>query len=272
MNKTSVKKYQTMLDVVCDDNRARGMFSFYGANRTGRFAGRLIQLQNLPQNHLDSLSDIKEMIKSGDFESILEEYDDVTDVLSQLIRTSFIPKKGKKFIVADFAAIEARVVAWLTGEDWRMEAFKNGEDIYCASASKMFGVPVVKNGENGHLRQKGKISELACGYGGSVGAIKNMGGSVLEQTDEQLQKLVNDWRMASSNIVQFWGDVQSAAEKAILSKNTFELRNIKFEYDSGILFIELPSKRRLSYIRPKAEINEQGNKVITYEGLDDSKK
>ena len=272
VNKTSVKKYETALDVVCDDNRARGMFSFYGANRTGRFAGRLIQLQNLPQNHLDDLAVIKERIKSGEFDSIRSEYDDITDVLSQLIRTSFIPKEGMKFVVADFAAIEARVIAWLAWEQWRMEAFRNGEDIYCASASKMFGVPVVKNGENGHLRQKGKIAELACGYGGSVGAIKAMGGTELKQTDEQLLDLVNDWRKASPNIVRFWSDVGSAAEKAVLSKGSYELGNIKFTYDMGILFIELPSKRRLSYIRPKAELNEQGQKVITYEGVGENKK
>ncbi len=272
LSKSSVKKYDTMLETICDDNRARGMFSFYGANRTGRFAGRHIQLQNLPQNHLDNLAELKELIKTGNFDAIREKYDDVSDVLSQLIRTSLIPSENKKYVVADFSAIEARVVAWVADEHWRMEAFKNGEDIYCASASKMFGVPVEKNGINGHLRQKGKIAELACGYGGSIGAIKNMGGSDLHLSDDELKTLVNDWRKASPNIVKLWSDVQKAAEKAILDKNSIILDKLTFSYEKGILFIKLPSKRRLAYVRPNVCKNNAGNNIITYEGIDSSKK
>lgn len=272
LSKSSVKKYDTMLETICEDNRARGMFSFYGANRTGRFAGRHIQLQNLPQNHLDNLAEIKKLIKTGDFDAIREQYKDVSNILSQLIRTALIPSENKKYIVADFSAIEARVVAWVADEHWRMEAFKNGEDIYCASASKMFGVPVEKNGVNKELRQKGKIAELACGYGGSIGAIKNMGGSDLHLTDDELQVLVNDWRKASPNIVKLWGDVQKAAEKAILDKNSFILDKLIFSYEKGILFIELPSKRRLAYVRAKVGKNESGKNIITYEGIDSNKK
>ena len=207
LSKSSVKKYSAMLNAVCDDNRARGMFSFYGANRTGRFAGRLIQLQNLPQNHLDNLAELKSLIKNGEFNVVKEENEDVPDILSQLIRTAFIPPEGKKFIVADFSAIEARVISWLANETWRIQAFANGDDIYCASASKMFGVPVEKNGINGHLRQKGKIAELACSYGGSIGAIKAMGGTELNLADDELFALVDDWRKSSPNIVKLWGDV-----------------------------------------------------------------
>ncbi|MBO5319578.1 MAG: DNA polymerase [Ruminococcus sp.] len=272
MSKASVKKYDTMLAAICDDNRARGMFSFYGANRTGRFAGRHIQLQNLPQNHLDNLAEIKALVKNGDFGTIRDKYDDVSDVLSQLIRTSFVPSEGKKYIVSDFSAIEARVVAWIADEHWRLEAFKNGEDIYCASASKMFGVPVEKNGINSHLRQKGKVAELACGYGGSIGAIKNMGGTELHLTDDELKALVNDWRKASPNIVKLWDDVQKAAEKAVLDKASVALGKLTFSYEKGILFIELPSKRRLAYIRPKVATNEFGKNIITYEGIDNNKK
>jgi len=271
LSKSSVKKYDTMLATICDDNRARGMFSFYGANRTGRFAGRHIQLQNLPQNHLDNLAEIKELVKNGDFDAIREKYDDVSDILSQLIRTSFIPTEGKKYVVADFSAIEARVVAWIANEHWRLEAFKNGEDIYCASASKMFGVPVEKNGVNGHLRQKGKVAELACGYGGSIGAIKNMGGTELRLTDDELKALVNDWRKASLNIVKLWDDVQKAAEKAVLDKSSVPLDKLTFSYEKGILFIELPSKRRLAYVRPKVGKNEFGKSIITYEGINSNK-
>lgn len=272
LSKSSVKKYNTMLDTICEDNRARGMFSFYGASRTGRFAGRHIQLQNLPQNHLDHLAELKELVKSGDFDTIRKNYADLSDVLSQLIRTSLIPSEGKKYVVADFSAIEARVIAWIAGEHWRMEAFKNGEDIYCASASKMFGVPVEKNGVNGHLRQKGKIAELACGYGGSIGAIKNMGGADLHLTDEELKALVNDWRKASPNIVKLWSDVQKAAEKAVLDKCSVDLGKLTFSYEKGILFIELPSKRRLAYVRPKVAKNDLGNNSITYEGNNSNKK
>lgn len=272
LSKSSVKKYNTMLNTICSDNRARGMFSFYGANRTGRFAGRHIQLQNLPQNHLDNLKELKNQVKYGNFNTLREQYKDVSDVLSQLIRTSFIPPVDEKYIVADFSAIEARVVAWISGEYWRMEAFRNGEDIYCASASKMFGVPVEKNGVNGHLRQKGKIAELACGYGGSVGAIKNMGGSELKLSDDELKALVNDWRKASPNIVKFWKDVQKATEKAILDRSNVTLDRLCFSFKKGILFIELPSKRRLAYVRPKIVKSELGNNIITYEGVDSNKK
>ncbi|MCR4889476.1 MAG: DNA polymerase [Ruminococcus sp.] len=272
LSKSSVSKYNTMLNASCEDSRARGMFSFYGANRTGRFAGRLIQLQNLPQNHLDNLAEVKGLIKNGDFDTVKEAYDNIPDVLSQLIRTAFIPPDGKKFIVADFSAIEARVLSWLADEKWRMEAFANGEDIYCASASKMFGVPVEKNGVNSHLRQKGKIAELACGYGGSIGAIKAMGGTELKLTDDELYSLVNDWRASSPNIVKFWNDVQSVAVKVITDQSSMTFGRLKFSYEIGILFIELPSGRRLAYVRPKVEKDENGKTVITYEGVGDNKK
>lgn len=272
LSRSSVQKYTTMLRVVCADGRARGMFSFYGANRTGRFAGRLIQLQNLPQNHLDDLAELKEQIRTGEFDTIKENYDDVPDVLSQLIRTAFIPPEGKKYVVADFSAIEARVLAWLADEKWRMQAFANGEDIYCASASKMFGVPVEKNGTNGHLRQKGKIAELACGYGGSIGAIKAMGGTELKLSDDDLFKLVDDWRNSSPNIVKFWGDVQRAAEKVITDQCGMTCGKLRFSYESGIFFIELPSRRRLAYVRPKVEKDDNGKNIITYEGIDNSHK
>lgn len=270
LSRSSVQKYTTMLRVVCADGRARGMFSFYGANRTGRFAGRLIQLQNLPQNHLDDLAELKEQIRTGEFDTIKENHDDVPDVLSQLIRTAFIPPEGKKYVVADFSAIEARVLAWLADEKWRMQAFANGEDIYCASASKMFGVPVEKNGTNGHLRQKGKIAELACGYGGSIGAIKAMGSTELKLSDDDLFKLVDDWRSSSPNIVKFWGDVQRAAEKVITDQCGMTCGKLRFSYESGIFFIELPSRRRLAYVRPKVEKDDNGKNIITYEGIDNS--
>lgn len=193
-------------------------------------------------------------------------------MLSQLIRTAFIPPEGKKYIVADFSAIEARVIAWLSDEKWKTQAFANVEDIYYASASKMFGVPVEKNGTNGHLRQKGKIAELACGYGGSIGAIKAMGGTELKLTDDELYSLVDDWRKSSPNIVKFWCDVQSAAEKAIMDRGSITLNRLKFSFEKGILFIELPSKRRLAYVRPKVEKNEDGKRIITYEGVGESRK
>ena len=272
LSKSSVKKYTAMKQTACRDNRARGMFSFYGANRTGRFAGRLIQLQNLPQNHLDDLAELKEQIRTGEFDAIKENYDDVPDVLSQLIRTAFIPPEGKKYVVADFSAIEARVLAWLADEKWRMQAFANGEDIYCASASKMCGVPVEKNGTNGHLRQKGKIAELACGYGGSIGAIKAMGGTELKLSDDDLFKLVDDWRNSSPNIVKFWGDVQRAAEKVITDQCGMTCGKLRFSYESGIFFIELPSRRRLAYVRPKVEKDDNGKNIITYEGIANSHK
>ena len=272
LSKSSVSKYHTMLDASCEDGRARGMFSFYGANRTGRFAGRLIQLQNLPQNHLDNLAEAKGLIMSGDHDAVKERFEDIPDVLSQLIRTAFIPPEGKKFVVADFSAIEARVISWLAGETWRMDAFANGEDIYCACAAKMFGVPVEKNGTNGHLRQKGKIAELACGYGGSIGAIKAMGGTELNLTDDELYSLVEDWRKTSPNIVKLWSDVQSVAVKVITDQSSMTFGRLRFSYEIGILFIELPSGRRLAYVRPKVEKDDNSKTLITYEGVGDNKK
>ena len=271
-SKSSVSKYHTMLGASCEDGRARGMFSFYGANRTGRFAGRLIQLQNLPQNHLNDLAEIKGLIKSDDLNAVKERFEDIPDVLSQLIRTAFIPSEGKKFVVADFSAIEARVISWLAGETWRMDAFANGEDIYCACAAKMFGVPVEKNGVNGHLRQKGKIAELACGYGGSIGAIKAMGGTELNLTDDELYSLVEDWRKTSPNIVKLWSDVQSVAVKVITDQSSMTFGRLKFSNEIGILFIELPSGRRLAYVRPKVEKDDNGKTIISYEGVGDNKK
>ncbi|MGN0605957.1 MAG: DNA polymerase [Oscillospiraceae bacterium] len=271
ISKSSVKKYEAMINSVCSDNRARGMFSFYGASRTGRFSGLLIQLQNLPQNHLSELVTPKELIRAGKYENLRKEYDDVTDVLSQLIRTSFIPQKDKKFIVADFSAIEARVIAWLANEKWRIQAFANGEDIYCASASKMFDVPVEKNGVNGHLRQKGKIAELACGYGGSIGAMKNMGGTELKLSDDELQKLVDDWRAASPNIVKLWNDVGNTAMYTIKNKCKVCDHGLEFSLEGSILFITLPSGRRLSYCKPEISTNRFGGECIVYMGVDSNK-
>ena len=270
LSKSSVKKYTAMKNTACSDNRARGMFSFYGASRTGRWAGRNVQLQNLPQNYLPDLSEARELVKYGSFEDIQMLYDDVPDTLSQLIRTAFIPRQGMKFIVADFSAIEARVIAWLAGEEWRMKAFANGEDIYCASASKMFGVPVVKHGENGQLRQKGKISELACGFGGSVGAMKAMGGSGM--SDAELKQIVTDWRTASPHIVQLWWDVENAAIKAVRDKTETETHGIHFSYESGFLFIKLLSGRRLAYVKPRIGENRFGGDSITYEGIGTGRK
>ena len=269
-SKSSVKKYAAMQTAACSDGRARGMFQFYGANRTGREAGRIIQLQNLPQNHIPDLEDARNLVVSGDMEALELLYEDVPDTLSQLIRTAFVPKPGYKFIVADFSAIEARVIAWLAGETWRMKAFANGEDIYCASASRIFGVPVVKHGENGHLRQKGKVAELACGYGGSVGAMKAMGGS--NMSDAELKQIVTDWRQASPNIVQLWWDVEDAAIKAVRGKTAADTHGIRFSYESGFLFIELPSGRRLAYVKPRIEENRFGGDSITYFGVGASKK
>lgn len=269
-SKSSVMKYTAMQTAVCEDNRAKGMFQFYGANRTGREAGRIIQLQNLPQNHMPDLEAARELVCAGDLSAFEMLYDDVPDTLSQLIRTAFIPKPGKHYVVADFSAIEARVIAWLAGETWRIKAFENGEDIYCASASRIYGVPVVKHGENGHLRQKGKVAELACGYGGSVGAMKVMGGT--DMSDDELQQIVNDWRKASPNIIKLWYAVQDAAVKAISEKTETETHGIKFSYESGFMFIELPSGRRLAYVKPRIEENQYGRPSITYEGLGAAKK
>lgn len=270
VSKSSVKKYQAMQNAVCSDGRARGMFQFYGANRTGREAGRIIQLQNLPQNHLPDLEEARELVKSGDLETVELLYEDVPDTLSQLIRTAFIPKPGYQFLVADFSAIEARVIAWLAGETWRMQAFAEGKDIYCASASKIFGVPVVKHGINGHLRQKGKVAELACGYGGSVGAMKAMGGSGM--SDTELKQIVTDWRTASPHIVQLWWDVENAAIKAVRDKTETETHGIHFSYESGFLFIKLLSGRRLAYVKPRIGENRFGGDSITYEGIGTNRK
>lgn len=270
LSKASVKKYQAMQNAVCSDGRARGMFQFYGANRTGREAGRIIQLQNLPQNHLPDLEAARELVKSGNLEAVELLYEDVPDTLSQLIRTAFVPKPGYKFLVADFSAIEARVIAWLAGETWRMQAFAEGKDIYCASASKIFGVPVVKHGINGHLRQKGKVAELACGYGGSVGAMKQMGGA--EMSDAELKQLVTDWRTASPHIVQLWWDVERAALTAVREQLPTETHGFRFSYESGILFIRLLSGRRLAYVKPRIEPNRFGGDSITYEGIGTNRK
>ena len=270
--KSSVKKYQAMQNAVCSDGRARGMFQFYGANRTGRWAGRLIQMQNLPQNHLPDLEQARELVQVGDYEAVKMLYEDVPDTLSQLIRTAFVARPGAKFIVADFSAIEARVIAWLAGEEWRQEVFAEGKDIYCASASQMFGVPVEKHGINGHLRQKGKIAELALGYGGSVGALKAMGAIEMGLSEDELQPLVQAWRDANPNIVRFWWAVDSAAMNAVANKTSDSTYGIDFTYKSGMLFITLPSGRKLTYVKPKIGENKFGSPCVTYEGVGGTKK
>ena len=270
--KSSVKKYQAMESSVCADGRARGMFQFYGANRSGRWAGRIIQLQNLPQNHMSDLEEARDIVKSGDYEFMNILYDDVPDALSQLIRTAFIPKPGYKFCVSDFSAIEARVIAFLAKENWRLEVFKNNGDIYCASASAMFHVPVEKHGQNAHLRQKGKIAELALGYGGSVGALTSMGALDMGLSEEELQPLVNSWRAANPNIVQFWWDVGDAVKMAIKQRTATETHGIKFVYQSGMLFIILPSSRRLCYVKPRIGENKFGGESVSYEGVGTNKK
>lgn len=270
--KSSVKKYQAMENAVCKDYRARGMFRFYGANRSGRWAGRMIQLQNLPQNHLPDLREARELVKTGNYEAIEFLYDDIPDTLSQLIRTAFVPREGMKFIVADFSAIEARVLSHLAKEEWRSEVFKNNGDIYCASASAMFGVPVEKHGVNAHLRQKGKIAELALGYGGSVGALTAMGALEMGLTEEELQPLVDSWRSANPNIVQFWWAVDRCVKKTIKGRIDTETHGIHFYYKSGMLFIELPSGRRLSYVKPKMGVNKFGSESVVYEGVGGTKK
>lgn len=270
--KSSVKKYTAMENAVCADLRARGMFQFYGANRTGRFAGRLVQLQNLPQNHMPDLKEARGIVKSGDHETLEMLYEDIPDTLSQLIRTAFVPKEDNKFIVADFSAIEARVLSWLAGEQWRNEVFANGGDIYCASASQMFRVPVEKHGVNAHLRQKGKIAELALGYGGSVGALKAMGALEMGILEEELKPLVNAWRQANPYIVKFWWDVDREVKKCIKEQKSQEVQNIKFHYMSGMLFIVLPSGRKLAYVKPRIGENIFGGESVTYEGVGATKK
>lgn len=270
--KSSVKKYQTMERAVCDDGRARGMLAFYGANRTGRWAGRLIQLQNLPQNHLEDLADARALLKSGDFDAVKLLYEDVPDTLSQLIRTAFIPKDGTQFYVSDFSAIEARVIAWYAGEMWRQQVFANGGDIYCASASQMFHVPVEKLGVNGHLRQKGKIAELALGYGGSVGALKAMGAIEMGLSEDELPPLVDAWRQTNPRIVKFWWDVDRAVMEAVKHKHTSSSYGLIFSCRSGMLFITLPSGRNLAYVKPKVGTNKFSGECITYEGIGSTKK
>ena len=270
--KNSVRKYQAMQNCVCADGRVHGMFMFYGANRTGRFSGRLVQLQNLPQNHMSDLEQAWALVRKGDYDTLQMLYDSVPDVLSELIRTAFVPYDGGKFIVADFSAIEARVIAWLAGEQWRLDVFKNGGDIYCASASQMFHVPVVKHGINGHLRQKGKIAELALGYGGSVGALKAMGALEMGLSEAELKPLVDAWRGSNPNIVRLWWEVDEAVKETISDKAASETHGIRFEYESGFLFITLPSGRRLAYVKPRIEENRFGGESVTYEGVGGTKK
>ena len=270
--KSSVKKYQAMQNAACADSRAHGMFQFYGANRTGRFAGRIVQLQNLPQNHLANLEQTRALVRNGDYAALDLLYDSVPDVLSQLIRTAFVPRDGRKFIVADFSAIEARVLSWLAGEKWRMDVFESNGDIYCETASRMFHCPVVKHGENGHLRQKGKQAELACGYGGSVGALRAFGALESGMKEDELKPLVDAWREANPHIVDFWWAVDNAAKKCIKERTTTETHGIRFIYRSGMMFIELPSKRRLAYVKPRIGENRFGGESITYMGLNTVKK
>ena len=270
--KSSVKKYQAMEMTACQDGRARGMFQFYGANRTGRFAGRHIQLQNLVRNTIPDLSEARELVRQGNYEALELLYDSVPDVLSQLIRTAFVPREGMKFVVSDFSAIEARVISWMAGEKWKSAAFATGKDIYCSTASQMFGVPVVKHGVNGELRQKGKIAELACGYGGSVGALKAMGAIEMGIPEEELGPLVQSWRSANPHIVDFWWQVDGAVKTAIKQRIPVQVNNLQFFCKSGMLFIELPSGRRLSYVKPRIGENQFGGESVTYEGIGSTKK
>ena len=270
--KSSVKKYTAMVNAVCSDSRARGLIQFYGANRTGRYAGRLIQVQNLPQNHLPDLEQARSLVKKGFYTDMEMLYDFVPLVLSELIRTAFVPKPGCRFYVADFSAIEARVIAWLAGEHWRQDVFAGGGDIYCASASQMFHVPVEKNGVNGHLRQKGKIAELALGYGGSVGALKAMGALRMGINESELQPLVDVWRQANPKIVRFWYAVDSAIKECIKERHNTKTHGIGFSLKSGILFITLPSGRKLAYVKPRIGENRFGGESVTYEGVGGTKK
>lgn len=270
--KSSVKKYQAMQNAVCADGRARGMFQFYGANRSGRWAGRLIQLQNLPQNHMAHLEDARNLVRSGDYALLSALYDSVPEVLSELICTAFVPRDGYKFIVSDFSAIEARVLSFLAGESWRLKVFAENGDIYCASASAMFHVPVEKHGQNAHLRQKGKIAELALGYGGSVGALKSMGALEMGLSEEELQPLVDAWRTSNPNIVQLWWDVDNAVKTTVRQRLDTETHGIRFRYRSGMLFILLPSGRQLCYVKPKIGTNKFGGDSVTYEGVGSTKK
>ena len=270
--KSSVKKYTAMENAVCADSRAHGMFQFYGATRTGRFSGRLIQLQNLPQNHMGDLAEARALVRSSNYEALSMLYEDIPDTLSQLIRTAFVPQDGRKFIVADFSAIEARVIAWFAGERWRLKVFEDGGDIYCASASQMFHVPVEKHGINGHLRQKGKIAELALGYGGSVGALKSMGALEMGLAEEELQPLVDAWRGSNPMITQLWWDVDRAVKDCIRQRVPTETHGLHFDYRSAMLFITLPSGRRLAYVKPRLGENQFGGESVTYMGVSGTKK
>ena len=270
--KSSVRKYQTMENTVCSDCRARGMFQFLGATRTGRFSGRNIQLHNLPQNHLPDIAEARALLLAGDFDAIKLLYEDIPDFLSQLIRTAFIPKEGTQFLVADFSAIEARIIAWFANETWRQKVFEQGGDIYCASATQMFKVPVEKHGINGHLRQKGKIAELALGYGGSVGALKAMGAIEMGLSEDELQPLVNAWRQSNPRIVDFWWSVDRSVKEAVRYKHTTSTYGLTFSCRNGMLFITLPSGRKLAYVKPKIDINKFGSECVTYEGIGPTKK
>ena len=269
--KSSVSKYTAMENAVCADGRARGMFQFYGANRSGRWAGRIIQLQNLPQNHMEDLEEARNLVRDGNFEALELLYDNIPNVLSELIRTAFVAKPGYKYIVCDFSAIEARVLSFLAGEQWRIDVFKDGKDIYCESASQMFHIPVVKNGINGHLRQKGKIAELALGYGGSVGALKAMGALEMGLQEAELQPLVDSWRAANPRITQFWWDIDEAVKHAVIYKTRSETHGFNIYYKSGMLFIDLPSGRRLTYVKPRMGVNQFGSDSVTYEGINTGK-
>lgn len=266
LSKTSTAKYKAMLNAVCEDDRVRGLFQYYGANRTGRWAGRLVQLQNLPQNHIEELDLARSLVAENNIDAIELIYTNVPDVLSQLIRTAMIAKPGHKFVVADYSAIEARVIAWLAGEDWRMDVFEKGGDIYCASASQMFKVPVEKHGVNGHLRQKGKIAELALGYGGGPGALISMGAIEMGLTEEELPELVKAWRGSNTNITKFWQDCQDAAMEAIDLCTTVKIqKGIVFLYRGGNMYIQLPSGRKLCYQDTRLVKGRYGYR-ITYKG------
>lgn len=267
LSKSSVRKYDAMKNVKGKDNRARGLIQFYGANRTGRYSGRLIQVQNLRRNNLKDLDLARSLVKNRDYETMEILYDSPADILSQLIRTAFVPKEGTRFIVSDFSAIEARVLAWLAGEQWVLDAFENGEDIYCRTASRMFGVPVEKHGVNGHLRQKGKIATLACGYQGALGALKAMGGIEMGLSEDELQSIVDSWREANPNIVSLWWDIDSVVKRVVKTRSKERYKNLVISYEKGILFIELPSKRRLAYPKAKIGMNRFGGESVVYEGI-----
>lgn len=262
--KSSVKKYAAMEQAVCHDGRARGLIQFYGANRTGRYSGRLVQVQNLPQNHISDLKVVRNLIKTGDFEGAELLYDSVPNVLSELIRIAFVPRSGYKFLVADFSAIEARVITWLAGEKWRMDVFATHGKIYEASASAMFHIPIKEITKASPLRQKGKIAELALGYGGSVGALTAMGALDMGVAEEELKPLVDAWRKSNPMITKLWWGVDKAAVTAIKEKKPVKLQGLTFEYVSGILFIQLPSGRRLAYVKPRLFENDFGRENISY--------